>query len=173
LRGRVECIGGSLEISDDVMVASGSEMFSLNQAIIKIDKGVKIGRASLISATGKCIVSIGENTTFYSQVFISGPITIGADCMFGPNITILTGTHVAKDRRPIRVQDAEYLEKHGSAPENPVVIGDDCWIGVNAVILPGVNLGKGCVVGAGAVVTDSFAEYSIIGGVPARLIGQR
>ena len=81
--------------------------------------------------------------------------------------------HIIKDRRPIRIQDAEYVEMHGGPPSEPVKIGDDCWMGANAIILPGVELGKGCVVGAGSVVTKSFSEYSVVGGVPARLLKQR
>lgn len=52
----------------------------------------------------------------------------------------------------------------------PVSIGPGCWIGQRACILPGVTLGAGCVVAAGAVVTASFPERSVIGGIPARII---
>jgi acetyltransferase-like isoleucine patch superfamily enzyme len=55
----------------------------------------------------------------------------------------------------------------------PVIIEDGCWLGANVTILKGVTLGRGCVVAAGAVVTNSFPPYSIIAGVPARLIKMR
>ncbi|MCA9936785.1 MAG: hypothetical protein KC415_22775 [Anaerolineales bacterium] len=55
----------------------------------------------------------------------------------------------------------------------PIVIEDDVWIGFQAVILPGVTVGKGSIIGAGAVVTKDVPPYSIMGGVPARLIRQR
>jgi len=60
-------------------------------------------------------------------------------------------------------------------PENdmPVVIEDDVWCGANVTILKGVTIGHGSVVAAGAVVTKSFPPYSIIGGVPAKLIRMR
>ena len=54
-----------------------------------------------------------------------------------------------------------------------VVIGSDVWIGANAVITPGVRIGDGAVVGAGAVVTKDVAPYTIVGGVPAKVIGNR
>ena len=60
-------------------------------------------------------------------------------------------------------------------PENdlPVVIEDGCWIGANVTILKGVRVGRGSVIAAGAVVTKSCEPYSIIGGVPAKLIKMR
>ena len=54
-----------------------------------------------------------------------------------------------------------------------VVIEDDVWIGQRVIILPGVTIYKGCIIGAGAVVTKSFPPYSIIGGNPAKLIKSR
>ena len=60
-------------------------------------------------------------------------------------------------------------------PENdmPVVIEDDVWCGANVTILKGVTIGRGSVIAAGAVVTQSFPPYSIIGGVPAKLLKRR
>lgn len=54
-----------------------------------------------------------------------------------------------------------------------IIIGDDCWIAANAVITSGVVIGSHSIVGAGAVVTSDIEPYSIIGGVPARLIKKR
>ena len=54
-----------------------------------------------------------------------------------------------------------------------MVIEDDCWIASNAVILAGVTIGKGSVVAAGAVVTESVPPFSVVGGVPAKLIKSR
>ena len=55
----------------------------------------------------------------------------------------------------------------------PVVIEDDVWVGANAVILPGVNVGRSAVVGAGAVVTHDVEPFTVVGGVPARMIAKR
>lgn len=57
--------------------------------------------------------------------------------------------------------------------ENRVVIGHDVWIGHGATVLPGVTVGNGAVIGAGAVVSKDVAPYTIVGGVPAKLIRER
>jgi phosphonate metabolism protein (transferase hexapeptide repeat family) len=57
--------------------------------------------------------------------------------------------------------------------ENRVVIGHDVWIGHGATVLPGVTIGNGAVVGSGAVVSKDVAPYTIVGGVPAKLIRER
>ena len=57
--------------------------------------------------------------------------------------------------------------------DQPVVIEDDVWCGANVTILKGVTIGRGSVVAAGAVVTKSFPPYSIIGGIPAKLLKMR
>lgn len=54
-----------------------------------------------------------------------------------------------------------------------IVIEDDVWIGYNAIILGGVTIGTGAVIAAGAVVTENVEPYSIVGGVPAKLIKKR
>jgi lipopolysaccharide O-acetyltransferase len=52
----------------------------------------------------------------------------------------------------------------------PVVIGDDCWLGEHVCVLPGVKVGRGVVVGAGAVVTADLPDFVIAVGAPAKII---
>lgn len=52
-----------------------------------------------------------------------------------------------------------------------IIIGDNTFIGANAMVLPNVNIGKNCVIGAGAIVTHSIPDNSVVAGVPARVIG--
>ncbi|WP_309640411.1 DapH/DapD/GlmU-related protein [Flavobacterium sp.] len=85
-------------------------------------------------------------------------IYIGDHTIFAPGIKIISANH-----------DKNELKSHDKTT-NPVVIGKNCWIGANAVILPGVEIGDNVIVGAGAVVTKSFPNNVIIGGVPAKII---
>ncbi len=112
--------------------------------------------------------SIPKGSTFYCT---NAALTIGNKVVFGPKPTIITGDHRIDilGKHIIDVTESEKL------PENdlPVNIEDGVWCGANVTILKGVTIGRGSVVAAGAVVTKSFPPYSIIGGVPAKLIKMR
>lgn len=112
--------------------------------------------------------SIPKGSTIYCT---EAPLTIGRKVIFGPRPTIITGDHRI-DIVGKYIIDVTVDEK---LPENdvPVVIEDDVWCGANVTILKGVTIGRGSVLAAGAVVTQSFPPYSIIGGVPAKMIKKR
>lgn len=79
-------------------------------------------------------------------------------------------TYRANDYWPGADQDATVFAWRR---ENRVVIGNDVWIGHGATVLPGVTIGDGAAIGAGAVVTRDVAPYTIVGGVPAKVIRER
>jgi len=111
-------------------------------------------------------LTIGNRSQLSSHGSFGGTITIGEDVVMGPEVVMMATSHEFSDINvPINLQ--------GARPEEPIVIGNDCWIGRRVIILPGVHLGDHCIVGAGAVVTKSFPDYAIIGGVPAKLIKMR
>lgn len=85
--------------------------------------------------------------------------------MMGPEVVIYTRNHSHRKD--------ELMIGQGYEETKPVVIGDDVWIGRRAIIMPGVKIATGTVVGAGAVVTKDTEAYSIVGGVPAKVIGYR
>lgn len=110
--------------------------------------------------------SIPKGATFYCA---EASLTIGKKVIFGPHPTIITGDH------RIDVIGKYIMDSKEKLPENdaPVIIEDDVWTGANVTILKGVTIGRGSVIAAGAVVTKSFPPYSIIGGVPAKLLKMR
>ena len=130
---------------------------------------------SQASARSSCggTVRVGNRTSFFSDCLISGAVTIGNDCLFANNVTVLSGTHQIRGVGTIRENDAAWKRSPDFRLYDPISIGEDCWLGANSVILPGVSLGKGVVVGANTVVTKSFSDYVILGGVPAKVIGSR
>lgn len=99
----------------------------------------------------------------------------GKKVLFGPHPTIITGDHRI-DVLGKYIADVTVEEKFVNGEnqyDQPVTIEDDVWCGANVTILKGVTIGRGSVVAAGAVVTKSFPPYSIIGGVPAKLLKMR
>lgn len=113
-------------------------------------------------------VLIPKNSTIFCT---KAKLIIGSKVIFGPNPTIITGDHRIDiiGKHIMDVTDKEKL------PDNdvPVIIEDGVWIGANVTILKGVTIGRDSVIAAGSVVTSSCPPYSIIGGVPAKLIRKR
>lgn len=105
-------------------------------------------------------LTIGEDAAIASPCTITlyAPVYIGKRVHFGPEVMILTGTHV--------IGPAE--ERCGDYRFAPVTIGDGTWVGARVVVLPGVTIGPGCVVGTGAVVTRDMPANMLIIGNPAR-----
>lgn len=150
----------------------GSARFGVGQTIaamrnIELGNGVRIGRGCFLTAASGQLV-LGDNVAVSPCVNIgadNGHVEIGSHTAIGPGTVIRAANHAfARQDVPIMSQ--------GHRP-GKVFIEDDVWIGANCVILPDVRIGRGAVVGAGAVVTRNVAPFSIVGGVPAREIGRR
>lgn len=111
-------------------------------------------------------ISIGDNSGIGKGCSLndSCSINIGKNVLIGPEVIFYTTNHKIDRNKLIVNQGFKFGE---------ININDDVWIGARAIILPGVTIAKGAVVGAGAVVTKNIGEYEIVGGVPAKKIGER
>lgn len=89
-----------------------------------------------------------------------GGIEIGSNVSVSPEVMLLTSEHILND-------------PHFGVEDKPIVIQNFAWVGSRAVILPGVTIGEGAVVAAGAVVSRDVPDYAVVGGVPAKKIGDR
>ncbi|MEO9058253.1 MAG: acyltransferase [Ktedonobacteraceae bacterium] len=114
-----------------------------------------------IRGSGKKVF-IGKHTliNYGCRFHTGGGIVIGENVSISPGTWLVTGTHDIND------PNFAVLFK-------PIVIGNYVWIGVRATILCGVTIGDGAIVMAGAMVTRDVPPYSIVGGVPATVVGQR
>jgi maltose O-acetyltransferase len=109
-------------------------------------------------------VEIGNHVSFAAFVHIwgNGGVKIGNRVMIGSHVAITSITH-------------DYLEAdmYSTVISKPVIISDGVWIGSHAVIMPGITVGEGAVVGAGCVVTKDVPPYTIVVGVPSRILNKR
>jgi len=107
-------------------------------------------------------INIGDKCYIGKGVFFDLPdqVVLEKECAISAGVKFVTHSDCGN-----RIMSKWYPRKKGK-----IVIGFGSWIGVNAIILSGVKLGKCCVVGAGAIVTNSFPDYSVVAGAPARVI---
>jgi acetyltransferase-like isoleucine patch superfamily enzyme len=114
-------------------------------------------------------VHIGEGTNVTPGLVVNDGYS--GLCRIGNRVSIATNVTLVADSNPnnSRLCEEPYVKEH-LIKSGPVVIEDDVWLGTNAVVLPGVRVGRGAVVGAGAVVTRDVAPFTVVAGVPARPI---
>lgn len=111
-------------------------------------------------------VSLGNNSGIGIGAIVDGKVVIGDNVMMGRECIILSRNH-AFARTDVPMMEQGFQE------EKPVFIGNDVWIGHRVTILPGCRIGDGVIIGAGAVVTGEIPPYTIVGGVPAKVIRKR
>jgi galactoside O-acetyltransferase len=134
---------------------------------IRIGDDFAMDEDGTISAEGGRL-SIGNRVSINRNVFIDasgGRIEIGDDVLIGPNVVLRASDHVFESASiPINRQGHR---------GDVIVVGDDVWIAANVVVTSGVTIGAHSLVAAGAVVTNDVEPWSLVGGVPARLIRKR
>ena len=154
LRLRGMRIGHGCEI-DPTLEVRGHEFIILDNSV-RIRKGVVLQAGP---------ISIGDHVDLNPYVVIFGNVSIGSYSMIAPHVMLAGGNHRFTDRiRPMRHQGDTCLG---------IVIENDVWIGANAVVVDGVHIGKGAIIGAGAIVTNDVPSYAIVAGNPAKLIKYR
>jgi len=127
-------------------------------------------------------IKIGRGSTLHCGIRFYQPnnIVIGEDTIVGEatvldgRAKLVIGNHVAIASE-VMIYNSEHdiNDENFAAIEAPVIIEDYVFIGPRAIILPGVKIGKGAIVAAGAVVTKDVPPFAIVGGVPAKIIGER
>ena len=116
--------------------------------------------ACINNAVGDVI--IGDHTRVGLHNTVIGPVNIGNHVNLAQGIIVTALNH--------NFADSEKRIDEQGVSTTPVIIENDVWIGANAVVLPGVKIGTHSVIAAGAVVTKDVPPYSIVAGVPAKII---
>ncbi len=158
--------GRDVLIGDDCYVNGYAERGVRLGNHVRIREGGWIQATSTLDQPGVGLV-IGEHSYIGPRCLLGagGGITIGRHVTFGAGVHVLAENHVFADA-------ARLIEDQGVTRAG-VTIEDDVWIGNQAVVLDGVRVGRGAVVGAGAVVTRDLPEYAVATGNPARVISYR
>lgn len=117
----------------------------------------------------RCGYSIGKNNRIGSEVLIwawhhldTNNVVIEDNVTIGPRVMLIARTH--------STSQVENCGKAMSSIPGKILIKRGAWIGAGAIILPNVTIGEGAIVGAGAVVTKDVAPYTVVAGVPAKMI---
>lgn len=169
IQPNVRFIGtNTIEIGDFVRIYSGSYISNRGNKI-SLKNNVSLDRGVDIRAYGQegGDITIGEDTYIGPYVCMAGPgfIHIGRDCMIASHSSLYANNHIFADaNRPFKEQ---------GVTTKGIIIEDDCWLGTGVRVLDGVRIGRGSIIGAGAVVTRDISPYSIAVGVPAKVIGKR
>lgn len=128
--------------------------------------GIKIGKGSTIHTKARFYdprnISVGDDTIIGEGVVLDGrdKLSIGSHVDIATEVMIYNSEH--------NVNDENFAADNGK-----VIIEDYVFIGPRAIVLAGVTIGRGAIVGAGAVVTKDVPPFAIVGGVPAKIIGER
>jgi acetyltransferase-like isoleucine patch superfamily enzyme len=134
---------------------------------ISLGSNIYVGHQTILKGYYQNEMMIGDNTWIGQGCFFhsAGGLRIGQNVGIGPHVKIITSRHEEEGLDvPILFSRIEMGQ---------VVIEDDCDLGIGSMVLPGVTIGRGSQVGAGAVVTKNVEPYSIVAGVPARLLKKR
>ena len=123
-----------------------------------IEAGFHCDYGNQITVGDRTFINI--NCTVLDAPIVEGVITIGNDCLIGPNVQLLAVSHA--------VEPKQRLQKENFAA--PITIGNNVWIGAGVIVLAGITIGDNSVVGAGSVVTKNIAENTVVAGNPAAKI---
>lgn len=161
-----------VRIGRGATIGEGVRIVGLSRNGVQIGPGASIGAGTIIVPTSVmrnlgtgCVIGANSGIGQFGFIGCGGGVSIGDNVIMGQYVSFHTENHNVEDvDRPIIAQGVRRA---------PVVVEDDVWVGVKATFLSGAHVGRGCVVAAGAVVRGDLPPYSIVGGVPARIIGTR
>lgn len=158
-RNRQLALGRRVKIDPRAFIARGGEVTLKDEAVIRAG-------AMLLPSGGFIRLGRLSSINHYAVINGQGGVSIGDKVMIAAFASLFAANHSFADPN-LPMQD------QGMNTRGGIVIEDDVWIGTHAVILDGVTIGTGSVVGAGAVVTRSVPPFSVVTGVPARVVRQR
>ena len=144
------------------------------KSYIQCKGGLHIGASTKLWAPHHII--IGENVYIGKQVFIEANCTIGNNVLIANRVGIVGRNDHNFKEIGVPVRFSEWVgsqKKQSPYLKEEVLIEDDVWIGYGCILLTGVIIGRGSIVASGSVVTRNIPPYSVVAGVPAKVIKKR
>ena len=141
---------------------------------VKAGKGFTFGRGTVFWAPHQIV--IGSNTYIGKYCTVQADAEIGNDVLIANNVGLIGrydhDFHIVGKtiKESPRIGEGDYCFK---GLNRKIIIENDVWIGFGSIVMTGVVIGRGSIVASGSVVTHDVAPYSIVGGVPAKKIGNR
>jgi acetyltransferase-like isoleucine patch superfamily enzyme len=168
-------VKGSFTYGSGCGIGVGSNILIPQHASLSFGDGCYIGRYVELGPIG--YIKVGNDSSLQDRCILLGDVIIGRYCSLAPNIYISSGRHyfdlkpswLIKDQDKLVASDKQLSDSHSK----PVIVEDDCWLGINVVVMSGVTIGKGAVVGANSVVTKDVEPYTVVAGIPAKIIKRR
>jgi acetyltransferase-like isoleucine patch superfamily enzyme len=157
-------LGYNCFIDDHVTIYSHSD-----GGEVRLGDRVHLYRGTIVEVGAGGSVIIGQNThiqAFCNLKGFKGNLIIGRDVQIAPHCGFSPYEHNFEDRDRV-------IHQQGIRSAGDIVLEDDVWLGLGVAVLEGVHIGKGAIIGAGAVVTEDIPAYAIAVGVPARVIRMR
>jgi len=153
-------------LGDRVFIDSNVGLMRFPRNIQVADEVVIKEGARICACNDQAQIRIGARTTigYHTFIFASESITVGDDCLIAPFVYLVDSNHGSRRDKRINRQPNSTA---------PIVIGHDVWIGAKATVLAGVTIGDGAIIASGAIVNRDVEPYTIVGGAPAKLIGER
>lgn len=158
--------GACLTLEDGVTINALCRKGIVLGQNVTLRRGTTIDCTGVIRELGEGLI-VGDYVGMSDGCFIQvrGPVRIGSYVMFGPGVSIFSENH--------GFNNPEQLLWNEPTVRKGVVIEDNVWVGAKAIILDGVTVGTGSIVAAGCVVTKDVPPYSIVAGVPGKVIKTR
>jgi acetyltransferase-like isoleucine patch superfamily enzyme len=157
----------------DLNLEDGCFINGLSRRGVVFGDRCTVGRGAVVATSGLLggepgeglRIGDGSNLGAWAYVGCSGYVSIGSDVLMGPRVSLLAENHnLDATDAPIKSQGVTRL---------PITVEDDVWLGADTTVVGGVTIGRGSVVAAGSVVTQDVEPYSIVAGVPAKLVRGR
>ena len=157
---KLEKCGNAIFFEKNVQLMRFPENISLGDELV-IKEGSRI-----CSCNKNAKISIGKKTTvgYHSFIFASEKISIGENCLIAPFTYIVDSNH--------EIKKGIYINSQNNTTDS-IKIGNDVWLGAGSKILAGVTIEDGAVIAAGAIVKSDVKANQIVGGIPAKVIGER